>query len=639
MSSAQRTGSSSDRHDVFLSYNRGDLDLVRILCRTLQDRQIKPWLDEREILPGDRWQTVLDQTIGGAPCIAILVGREGFGPWHINELEMALREERNRGTRVIPVLLPGAPVDSLPSFLDSFAWSDFRTGFEEGELDRLVMGIKKRETTRSRSRAGTKRVAGGRAKSVFPEPAAEPRRESAHAPKGTGQTILIPVPSVAPLPLGHPLDELGIRLEGIYNRRSDHSNLPLASRLMAALASEARARAAWILELVDGSWQQMASSSRGGGAPEADHIRVAAHVAESDRGVALIADGRNKTLVVDASVGGQKRVALLVGVPGDSTLLSEPFATAVACMVGKSTHANGLGAVVGAALDQLKSRYGFQPERVFLWRRQMLLDEARDLLVVFQPIVCIAPGHVHIAGWEALARAPGSSSAPVDMFAAAQLWGPRVTVEVDEMLIRRAMKSYSAQTSTTRVEERQPLSVNVFPTSLMGEKLLESLKVLLLEQRLLRHVVLELSEKVMAPDSRGLRDNGGPHSLRDRIQLFLRNFQGMHFGIDDFGVGHSGIERLTSLQLRHVKLDQSVIRSPYAEETIRFVQAVAQRRLDHGQVVVEGFDGTSALTLFDINRLGVEFVQGHALGPTGESIYRLDRSVRESIEARVRVGQ
>lgn len=138
------SSSAAPTHDVFLSHNSADKADVRRLCEQLEKRGVRPWLDEREILPGDKWQEVIEAALQKAPAFAIIVGRSGFGPWHMKELRVALAAETTRKARVIPVLLPSAPANRvLPDFLSELAWSDLRGGLTDDALSRLTKGIRR----------------------------------------------------------------------------------------------------------------------------------------------------------------------------------------------------------------------------------------------------------------------------------------------------------------------------------------------------------------------------------------------------------------------------------------------------------------------------------------------------------------
>ena len=127
---------------VFLSHNSKDKPTVRQLARALQARGLKVWLDEWEMVPGRPWQEALEAVIQTIQTAAVLVGKDGLGPWQDSEMSACLSEFVDRHLPVIPVLLPGAPVKPrLPLFLRSFTWVDLRRGLTDDGLDRLEWGI------------------------------------------------------------------------------------------------------------------------------------------------------------------------------------------------------------------------------------------------------------------------------------------------------------------------------------------------------------------------------------------------------------------------------------------------------------------------------------------------------------------
>jgi hypothetical protein len=128
--------------DVFLSHNSKDKPTVRQLAQALQKRGLEVWLDEDQLVPGRPWQEALEEIIQTTRTAAVLVGKDGLGPWEIPEMRACLSEFVNRRLPVIPVLLPGAPTKpELPLFLRAFTWVDLRGGLTDAGLDRLQWGI------------------------------------------------------------------------------------------------------------------------------------------------------------------------------------------------------------------------------------------------------------------------------------------------------------------------------------------------------------------------------------------------------------------------------------------------------------------------------------------------------------------
>ena len=100
------------------------------------------WLDEWELPPGRPWQDELDTIVRTVRSAAVLVGRDGLGPWELPEMRTLLTQMVRRELPVIPVLLPGAPeVPDLPVLLAENTYVDLRGGIIKEGLDRLEWGI------------------------------------------------------------------------------------------------------------------------------------------------------------------------------------------------------------------------------------------------------------------------------------------------------------------------------------------------------------------------------------------------------------------------------------------------------------------------------------------------------------------
>ncbi|HEY2737533.1 MAG TPA: toll/interleukin-1 receptor domain-containing protein, partial [Thermoanaerobaculia bacterium] len=129
--------------DVFLSHNSKGKPAVRALAAALRDRGLNVWLDEDNLLPGQRWQEELEKIIKTARAGAVLVGGDGFGPWEDQEMRALLSQAVQRRIPIIPVLLPGAAqTPDLPLFLAEFKWPDLRGGFAPSAIDLLAAGIR-----------------------------------------------------------------------------------------------------------------------------------------------------------------------------------------------------------------------------------------------------------------------------------------------------------------------------------------------------------------------------------------------------------------------------------------------------------------------------------------------------------------
>src|SRR3954454_17377271 len=137
------------QHDVFLSHATNDKPLVEELARRLARENLKPWLDKWNLIPGTAWQPEIESALGECAACAVIIGPGGLGPWHHEEMRVAIDRrvaDRERAFRVIPVLLPGVerPERSkLPGFLVATTWVEFRRTLDDPEaFHRLVCGIR-----------------------------------------------------------------------------------------------------------------------------------------------------------------------------------------------------------------------------------------------------------------------------------------------------------------------------------------------------------------------------------------------------------------------------------------------------------------------------------------------------------------
>ncbi len=116
--------------------------MVAELTRLLAAQGLKIWFDEDELRPGVPWQQLLEAGIKASKSVAVVVGRDGLGPWENEEMQAALLLAVRDKRPVIPVLLPEAPRQpDLPMFLENRTWVDLRLGFTDDGLFKLIWGI------------------------------------------------------------------------------------------------------------------------------------------------------------------------------------------------------------------------------------------------------------------------------------------------------------------------------------------------------------------------------------------------------------------------------------------------------------------------------------------------------------------
>ena len=67
--------------DVFLSHNSQDKPVIREIARLLREQGLRPWLDEEQLIPGERWQDALARGVRDSATCAMFIGPNNLGDW------------------------------------------------------------------------------------------------------------------------------------------------------------------------------------------------------------------------------------------------------------------------------------------------------------------------------------------------------------------------------------------------------------------------------------------------------------------------------------------------------------------------------------------------------------------------------
>jgi transcriptional regulator with XRE-family HTH domain len=149
MVSAGYTSPSAVQRDLFLSHRSTDKQFVRTLVGDLegerfQGRNLKAWLDEAEIRPGDSVPKMINEGLEKSRFIAIAMTPGYFqseSGWTDAEWHGALHADPdNRGGRLIPLLVNDCPY--IPYLLRHLRAIDFRGNRYEEGLHELLAVLK-----------------------------------------------------------------------------------------------------------------------------------------------------------------------------------------------------------------------------------------------------------------------------------------------------------------------------------------------------------------------------------------------------------------------------------------------------------------------------------------------------------------
>ena len=341
-------------------------------------------------------------------------------------------------------------------------------------------------------------------------------------------------------------------------------------------------------------------------------------------------NGIVKALVIIPLQSPQKTEVMVVcGLKQDSYLLGDAFGRILSSFY-QACHKIPLqpALVEAIILDDLKRDFGFVSASIHQKRFKLFRERLQRMIVFFEPLLHLDPEDLFISGWEALARNPDSLTAPSDLFEAAELWRHDFIVELDRYFLIVATKTYleaRQKAKQNRSHDIVPLSVNVYPESLMQTAYFETVRQILKDKVISpRNLILEISEKAEVPHYKdGIRIKYPLKTFKTRLLEYVRQFQ-IRFAIDDFGVGYSSVSRLAGLNPSHVKIDREILHHLPSDIIIRFVhELVGANNLNPSNVIVEGVDETTPISLQRLKEIGVSYIQGHIVGKPEPEIYRL----------------
>ncbi|HUA60946.1 MAG TPA: toll/interleukin-1 receptor domain-containing protein [Verrucomicrobiae bacterium] len=92
--------------NVFISYAADTRPRAEELAKALESQGIEPWVDFKDLHPGQRWRDELERALDSAQWLVILIGRDDRAtPWQEVEWSAALeRTWADREKRLLPVV-------------------------------------------------------------------------------------------------------------------------------------------------------------------------------------------------------------------------------------------------------------------------------------------------------------------------------------------------------------------------------------------------------------------------------------------------------------------------------------------------------------------------------------------------------
>jgi len=132
---ASLTGNAIEFYSCFISYSHADKSFARRLHDALQSRGVRCWLDDHELLPGDKTYTEVDRGIRLWDKVLLCCSKAALTSWWVdNEIKIAFDKEqqlwRQRGKEVLAL---------IPLNLDDYLFSGkWQSGLETEVKARLA---------------------------------------------------------------------------------------------------------------------------------------------------------------------------------------------------------------------------------------------------------------------------------------------------------------------------------------------------------------------------------------------------------------------------------------------------------------------------------------------------------------------
>jgi hypothetical protein len=128
---------------VFLCHSSGDKPAVRELYHRLRADGVIPWLDEEDLLPGEKWEKEIPKAVRSCDVVIVCVSqssinKKGYLQKEIRYALDAADEQPEGMIFLIPLKLEEC---EIPEHLSGWQWVNF---FEERGYERLMLALRKR---------------------------------------------------------------------------------------------------------------------------------------------------------------------------------------------------------------------------------------------------------------------------------------------------------------------------------------------------------------------------------------------------------------------------------------------------------------------------------------------------------------
>ncbi len=262
---------------------------------------------------------------------------------------------------------------------------------------------------------------------------------------------------------------------------------------------------------------------------------------------------------------------------------------------------NGNGVFATSSPDSLAQQRARLAQRLSIEAQLRQALQARELQLVYQPIVELASGTLH--GAEALLRwrKADGEVVPPDVFIPIAEQSDLI-IGIGRWVLSQALHDLASLQGGPLAPLK--VHVNMAASEFTSSTLPADLRAMAADLAVpASQVVLELTESMLMRQ---------PEQVK-RVMRQLRE-TGFEISLDDFGMGHSSLAMLNSLPIDSLKIDRSFVRDLASGVRDR---AIAQTIVQLGQhlqleVVAEGIESEAQLAV--LRACGCRFGQGYLLG-------------------------
>ncbi len=265
-------------------------------------------------------------------------------------------------------------------------------------------------------------------------------------------------------------------------------------------------------------------------------------------------------------------------------------------------------ALEAAKKDSKRSFYFFEPvldkEAKFKasLMQQFSSEAEKRILLFYQPIMDVQS---NIKGYEILSRWRKNNHTIIPAVEFIHHFEENgMIVAFDRYILEEVCKQiniWEKENDTNKEEEKYTFWINISPMSFMNEDFL------LFVPKILEKYTIDPSRIIFEITESRILDNF--EVVAQRLQLLAE--YGIQFALDDFGTGYSSLSYLSTLPLKQLKIDRTLIRDIASNTKNRKVVSmiILMAKTIGLEVVAEGVENMAQKNI--LQKLGCEYMQGY----------------------------